>query len=385
MDSAQVKKTLKDGYEDAGFEVVAEMPDGSTHLRYAHAQTNDILLRLAPDDVRDYAELLAAADDFRTAPAPTSLVSRRYREQLLHLLDATLPERLLAGTTLTVGETRLSIERASPVFVNYFRFDAGYMALCLDRLFTMSTAERQRTTQQPLDLRAMFFRPLTIRAHTDDAASIDAAVQQSDAAFDAALFLLAANNDVPLLLADEWYAPRHAHLPLPDAATDVPTLTHPFRRELVRLYQSGLAAALPEQQFLAFYGVLAFHFQTLGDATAYEQVAGLLRAPDFAPDALHIARLVDAAQGSRRSAPALLTTLIQQQMQQPAFAQFVEQHDGTRSTAVALAERIQRLHAAIIGAGNDASVPPSVDSPAVRRDVPLVRFLATQVLLTTTT
>lgn len=391
-DHAQVKKFLKDSYELAGFDVVDERPNGETILRYGLHSTVDVALKLTQEDIHEYAELVAAREDFQALPAPTSLCSRNFREQLLLPLDASIHEQDVQDVFFKRDEqqkTYVEIDRVSLVYANFFRFDPAYLKLCVDRLLAVPERYRRESQQNPLDIRHIFARPLGIRVFNIAASSIEEAQAVSDELIESSLFTLAYEYDIPLMLAQEWprsrverqrdlgrRAGRAQRMIVPEAG---------FRSDLVRLYQAGIASPIPTQQFLSFYQILEFFFQEVDHAGAYAALQDLLSSPDFSPDDEHIMRVIQTVESNTTGLTQadLLEMLLRQYVGSEAIKRFIESQNGAaEETLRTLSQRLVELRSAVVNVGVDAP-PVSTDSAAFTRNVPLVRFLAEQVILST--
>lgn len=389
----QVKKLLKDNYEEAGFDVVEEESlVGETILRYPEPGAFDVTLKLTSDDIQEYGELLQARNEFAAAPFPTSLCRKNFREQLLVSLDPQLDEDTLHDLVFQpagAGEMYVEIDRVSLVYANYFRFEPGYMQLCIDRLYDVPSRLRAGSTDDPLDIRHTFARPLSMRVFKMNAATLEEAIAISDEWIESSLFTLAYEYDLPLLVAQDWpqsNAGRRQKLQrlslqaqriiVPDAG---------YRRDLVRLYQAGIASPLPTQKFLSFYQVLELFFQEVDHAGAFTALEDLLRDPDFQPDDATLREIVQIVETYKTHATSqdLLELLIRQYVPSDEIKGFIEAVNGSAEESIrTLAVRLQNLRNSIVNVGA-GSPPVYVDSAEIKRDVPLVKFLAEKVILAT--
>ncbi len=389
----QVKKLLKDNYELAGFDVVEEESEvGDTILRYPEPGAFDVTLKLTRDDIQEYGELLDARNEFAAAPYPTSLCRTNFREQLLLSLDPQLDEDSLHDLVFQpagAGEMYVEIDRVSLVFANYFRFEPGYMQLCIDRIYDVPQRLRAGSNTQPLDIRHTFARPLSMRVFKIGAATLEEATAVSDEWIESSLFTLAYEYELPLLVAQDWptsnavrrqklqrLSLRAQRVIVPDAG---------FRRDLVQLYQAGIASPLPTQQFLSFFQVLELFFQEVDHAGAFTALENLLRDPDFEADDETLREIVQIVETYKTHASSrdLLELLIRQYVPSAEIKAFIETNNGSAEENIrALATRLQDLRDSIVNVG--AGAPPVyVNSAEIKRDVPLVKFLAEKVILAT--
>lgn len=388
MNLEQAKKYLKDGYELAGFDVISEEANGDTLLRYPEAGLHDITLKITPEDAQEYAELVEAREEFISLAC--GFANANFREHLLQALSPHIDERDLQDFFFKGQDNSqiyLEIDAASLVFVNYFRFEPDYVKLCLDRLLALPEKYRHASQTHPLDIRSFFARPLTLRVFNIGATSPSEALILSNRLIENSLFQLAYRYQVPLILAQSWTVSRYERRRLlrrDDPEQDyelVPNVA--YRQDLVRLYQAGLASSIPSHQFLSFYQILEFFFYEVEHASAYQPLRDFISSADFQADDADLTRLIYIIEGTKahQSTVDLLAQLMRQHVGSAAIRGFLEsQGTGAEESLLALARRLVGLRDAIVNAGENL-LPMPVDSHNVSRDVPLVRFLAEQVIL----
>lgn len=389
MNLETAKKHLKDGYELNGFDVVSELLNGETLLRYPHPATIDVTLKISHDDVEEYAELLSARGEFEKFNR-TSLANPNYRESLLIPLDASIDERDIDDLRFREGDDSnvyVEIDTISLVFANFFRFETGYMKLCLDKLMATPKRRRQASGRHPLDVRAIFANPLSARVFNLDSANIDEAIQRSEALIEGAVFTLAYELGIPLLLAEDFPLSRLDRLDIIRANDhklhDIVLPDNNFRHDLVRFYQAGLSSPIASQQFMSFYQILELFFQDVNHPGVHDQLYHLLRDENFRPDNSTLAKIVQLVEANKGDLTTIdvLESLLRQNIDSNAIKDFVI-HSGAQAeeSLRGLAERVVTTRDAILNAGV-SGLPPSDTS--VAKDVPLVRFLAEQVILAT--
>ncbi|MDQ7025691.1 MAG: hypothetical protein Q9P44_09040 [Anaerolineae bacterium] len=391
MASERIKKLLKDGYEEAGFDVVDELSNGETILRYPEPGAMDVTFKITDDDIEEYAEMVQASREFRVV-GRTGMVNQKFREQLLTPLDNSIDERDLRDFFFkrdNESDTYVELDKLSLVYANFFRFDPDYMRICLDRLFSFPRKMRQQSRRDPLDIRHTFVRLLGIRVFNINARSISEAVQISDEYIDSSLFTLAYEYDIPLMLANDWPATRferyqrirrNAHrlngMIVPDKS---------IRGDLGRLYQAGLASQIPAHQFLSFYQILELFFQDVENAGVLDTLYNMLRGEEFRPNNESLSRIVSVvkAHESSISQATLLEQLLRQHVGSDAIRGYIQLLGGNAEESISsLSRRLARTRDVIVHAGQDTA-PLPVDNPMIARDVPLVKFLAERVILAT--
>lgn len=389
MNFDQLKKILKDGYESNGFDVVAEPQDGETEIRYPAPETFDVTLKISNEDIEDYGKLMSARGEF-VPIGQTGMANSNFRESLLIPLDPSIDiddiDDLFFKLTAD-SDTYVEIDTVSLVFANYFRFEPGYMNLCLDKLFSFPSNLRKASTKRPIDVRNTLARPLSVRVYNISAQSTDEAIKISTELIEGALFTLAYEIGIPLMLAENYPSSRYETLQKVKANNHkVHEMILPdsdFRHDLVRYYQAGISSPIAIQQFLSFYQILELFFQDVNHAGVYDDLYHMLRSDGFRPDNSSLSRIVTLVESNKRDLTNsdLLEQLIRQQVDSNEIKKFILRHSGrAEETIHTLARRIITTRDAIMMAGVNG-LPPGDRS--VARDVPLVKFLAEQVILAT--
>lgn len=389
MNFEQVRKFLKDGYERNGFDVVAEPPSGETEIRYPASNTYDVTLKISDDDVEDYTKLMEARGEF-VPIGNTGLANRNFRESLLVSLDPSIDIRDVDDLIFKRNpelKTYVEIDTISLIYANYFRFEAGYINLCLDRLLGLPSQVRRASAKRPIDTRHIFAHPLSIRVYDIDANSVTDAIRLSDELIEGALFTLAYELGVPLMLADNYPTSRYENLTkLRDNQHIVHQIILPdsnFRHDLVRYYHAGIASPIATHQFLSFYQILELFFQDVNHNGVHDELYHLLRGDGFKPDNTTLARIVSLVEANKKATTTgdLLERLLRQYIDSNAIKQFILAHSAdAEETVQALAKRIVTTRDAIMNAGVNG-LPPN--DASIGKDVPLVKFLAEQVILAT--
>jgi|GEM_PF-7073701 len=389
MNFDQVKKFLKDGYESNGFDVVAEPPGGETIIRYPQPETYDVTLKITKADIQEYGELMSARGEFETI-GNTGLANPKFRESLLIPLDPNIDIRDVDDLFFKRdgdSKTYLEIDTISLVFANFFRFEQGYMNLCIDTLLSLPAHIREASAKNPIDVRKIFAHPLSIRAYNIEANSTQDAINISTELVEGALFTLAYEMGIPLMLAENYPTSRYENLLKIKANNHrMHRITLPdgnFRHDLVRYYQAGVASPIAIQKFLSFYQILELFFQDVNHVGVYDDLYHMLRSDDFRPDNSSLSKIVTLVEAHKRELTNtdLLEQLLRQHVDANSIKQFIQSNRGqAEETIQTLARRIITTRDAIMMAGVNG-LPPSDES--VAKDVPLVKFLAEQVIAAT--
>ena len=389
MNPEQVKKMIKDGYESHGFDVVDEQENGETIIRYPHAETYDVTLRISHADIEEYGKLLASRGEF-VQIGKTGYANNNFRESLLVSLDPSIDKRDIDDLFFKKdqdSDTYVEIDTISPIFANFFRFEEGYMKLCIDRPDAMPSRYRKATSANPIEVRKTYATPLSVRVYNINAESTADAIRISDELIEGALFTLSYELGMPLMLATDYPTSRFEHLQKVTnnnhKMLDIILPDSNFRHDLVRYYQAGIATPIAIQQFLSFYQILELFFQDVNHVGVYDELYQLFRSDEFKPDNSTLARIVSMVEANKRdlSTTDLLEQLIRQYIDSDDIKQFIVNHRGqAEETIYTLAKRIVTARDVIMNTGING-LPPSDTS--IAQDVPLVKFLAEQVILAT--
>ena len=226
-----------------------------------------------------------------------------------------------------------------------------------------------------------------MRVYNINAESTADAIRISDELIEGALFTLSYELGMPLMLATDYPTSRFEHLQKVTnnnhKMLDIILPDSNFRHDLVRYYQAGIATPIAIQQFLSFYQILELFFQDVNHVGVYDELYQLFRSDEFKPDNSTLARIVSMVEANKRdlSTTDLLEQLIRQYIDSDDIKQFIVNHRGqAEETIYTLAKRIVTARDVIMNTGING-LPPSDTS--IAQDVPLVKFLAEQVILAT--
>src|SRR5258706_7010477 len=161
MDFNQAKSALKRGYSDAGIEIVAETDD---EIAVKFAGDTFFIRR---NEIDQFGANRDALIDASVAPTDCSYCSPTTREQLVRPVDPVRSRMLMSFGTRhftfrRVGTDNPSIQigPASDQFVDFFRFEKSYLALCARRGRRTLTGIRGQTDET---FRDFLYRPTTVR------------------------------------------------------------------------------------------------------------------------------------------------------------------------------------------------------------------------------
>ena len=256
---------------------------------------------VSQEEIKEYADFEELRLGFKSKPVECSICSPTYREQIVDFtsndtrrnfffLNKDLP--FIFGEK---GENKMYVEvgHSSMLFINFFRLDETYLKICIDRIKRM--LHRQLNISP--EMHNILYRPLTIKVYNVAASSIEKALKLSNSVIDACLFELSYLKGIPLALVEEW--PRRQPIVKPfqfgDNNTTGQQLRLPkttFNSDIIRFYQRGMSTDDPVIQFLSFYQVLEYYFDSVSDKLLYDKLSQRINDPKFLTSQSNLDRVI---------------------------------------------------------------------------------------------
>lgn len=271
-----------------------------------------------------------------------TLLSNSARESALTFVgddfafEYDLPEQVIFGPP-NGDEPVAVVGRASDSFV---------AAHLLQPDFVKRAAQRTRVLRSPRiaspapagDVEIRYMRPLTIRVDRLPAAAPTEQAEKTDVVVSACLYTIATTHQVPMRLQDGWSLhpqDEPARRFIYEEKSEETNFSFPRARynpDLLRFYTLGMSSDVPELQYLAFYQVLEYFFVTLADEQLYARLARRFHEPTFRATPAFLDRVIQDVNDHRRATD-------ETEMLKMVIARFVEHN--------ALIEAIDRIHTGI--------------------------------------
>lgn len=415
MEFHEAKEVLKKSYMDiGGFEFVDEN-ENQVRMKIA-----DAIWTITREDIQEYADFEKQRVKFETTPVECSMCSRNYREQIVRSISYfrrmqplvfRLRERKIVFGEPSSDAIYVEIGPVSGNFLNYFRFEKNW----LERAGARSRWMRTGTTGDT-DIRNCHMKPLTIKVYNLSEQSIQSAVRRSSRVIENCLFQLSYLRDVALWLADEW---PYKRLP----RTRAFRFTEPFRRDqiplgevnfnsdIIRFYEFGMSTDIPESRFLAFYQVLEYYFVSTSNERLHEKLSNRIKDPRFTLTSSNLDRLVfDVIKHRHETDEAeMLKNVLEKFVDETeliAFIKAYEKHLGEtiyskRHTVFGVpveirleeghvfgnvAKHIKEIRNALVHSTDKYErrvrhVPFTKTTEKIAQDIPLIKFLAERVII----
>lgn len=406
----QARDELQTRYEEAGCTLVEKTPE-----RLLFNFKGDHFL-VDEQDLRQYRSFMLARPSLDTAPVECSLVGPHYREHGLRTLDQSFSSRRrfdkfeFAARPSDAVEVRIS--QATPLYTDFFRFDERFLGFVL-----RDEPRFRRSRQRAYKIRDRLYRPLTIQVANLEGETAADIVPESTHLIESCLFEVAYLKDVALWLRQEWFPRRPRFQDFgrdrsdPDHRPKVPE--HTYNPDLIRFFQLGVSTDVPELQFLAYYQVLEYFFVTVSDDVLYQKLRNRIQEPGFIPDPQRLDRVVQDVLGHTREADEtkMLRNVLDRFVPEDDVINFIQDYEDyvrqphytARRTLFGeavevplksghvhgnVAKTIKSVRNALVHSSdrherNPRHVPFSDTGAIVAAEIPLIRFLAERVLIST--
>lgn len=417
MEFETAKARLREGYQGLGFKLVDE------HERELYFARDPYQLCVRAEDIEGYAAVGDDLASYEQRPNQASIVSKTYREQLVRVLDPIRPSGfLLLGEggflfgTRDGGGPYVEIGPPSDTFFNRLRLSTDFVEAAIWRSRRVGGGRSDR-----FDFRDFSNRLPTIKVFNLSARSHQEAVDQSDQLIHAAFFELAYLKRLPLGIVEEWPAPpghrRHRSFrhDEPHAGRELPLPRSGFNRDIVRFYLLGMSSNVPVLQFLSFYQVLEYFFVSVSDERLYQQMTRRVNDPRFSTEARSLDRLIQDVVDHKRvtDETEMLKLVLEKYVDENELIEFIkayEEHLGephytkrrkrfgvdaevkpvTGHVFGNVAKVVKTVRNALVHSSDhhervERHVPFSEGTRLVEIEVPLLRFLAERVIISTAT
>lgn len=235
-------------------------------------------LTLTKENIENYIQSHEFISKLQNIPVESSICGLVYREQKVVYIDPRLArypylrrDPIIFGDKLS-GKPYIEIGPASNNYVNFF--------LDNEELFRNFLRPIKRTG----NLFESFYKPLTIRIINMNKANIEDAITFSNSLFEACLFELSYTSNYSLYLSDVFPTFRRRTFSLKEPISFRVNRRFPsifYNSDLIRFYQRGVGTDIPILKFLAFYQVLEYFYIKVSDENLYFRLSSILNNPLF--------------------------------------------------------------------------------------------------------
>ncbi|MGD0753164.1 MAG: hypothetical protein ABSA23_17380, partial [Anaerolineales bacterium] len=417
MNLEEAKKTLKDGYVKAGLQLVDE-------------HEKELFFKFVGDDVKtnicmneqeilDFAGFDNIRSNFKVIPTECGICSSDYREQLVGFPEQSprryLPPRyqsFIFGNPQN-GEIYAEIDKASWVFINFFRFEEAYLQQTLANMrmeFEINKDIRRKFTFQE-----MLPRPRTIKVYNLHKSSAEEALETSLPIVDACLFELTYLINITLVLEEEW--PRRQPKIKPFSygesfsGSQFPLKRVAYNPDIIRFYLRGMGSSDPFNKFLSLYQILEYFFISVSDEQLYQKLTQHINDPRFTTSPTYLDRIIQEVieHKGESDETEMLKAVLNKFIDEKDLIEFIkayESHLGeypfTKKHKIFgeelevkldpghtngnIAKRIKTIRNALVNSSDryerkERYIPSTNSENMLRREIPLLKYLAERVII----
>ena len=271
------------------------------------------------------------------------------------------------------------------------------------------------TTEDYININDLQRRPITIKVINFNAPDIETAVQKSDAIIESCLFQLSYMKHITGLPAEEWpmkretAQPFYFEEPVRDNKMDFPRII--CNSDVLRFYQRGMSTDDPVLRFLSFYQVLEYYFLEVSDELLYDKLARRLKDPKFTISTKDLDGIIVEVTKHKGETDEteMLKVVLNKYLDDEILINFIEAYESHFSEKIYtkkqnifgtdlevklqsghisgnLAKRIKTVRNALVHASDryersERYIPNRENEAIVKREVPLLKFLAEKVMI----
>lgn len=407
----EAKEKFKKEYVHPGIELVDE------HQEELYFKTRwGVQFKVSSEDLNAYLDLESRKKIFENKPFESCLCSPTYYEQMITSGNR-FPSSLLGirrGEVIQFGNAEngplvVEIGNASPDFKNYFRFHEFFVMRTIDKI------RMTRLSRDTLNLSDYVYMPLTIKVSGLTEVSAENSAKKALDLIEGCLFNLAYLKGLSLVLEEE--IPKrlpigeHFQFEDNDFGKQFPLPKAKINRDVARFYQRGMAVEDPVNQFLSFYQVMEYFFLSVSDEELYRKLAALVNDPLFSSRPKHLDKVIQATISHKRESDEteMLKLVLSKHVDESELIAFInayENHLGDKwftkkrklfgeenevrttvgHTVGNVAKRVKLIRNALVHSSDrynrqENFVPTRAAEAEIRKEVPLVKYLAEKVII----
>lgn len=196
-----------------------------------------------------------------------------------------------------------------------------------------------------------------------------------------------------------------------DFGRELPLPRAKVNKDVVRFYQRGMAVEDPVNQFLSFYQVLEYFFLTVSDEELYRKLTSLVNDPLFLVKPKHLDKVIQVTLNHKRESDEteMLRLVISKHVDELELIAFITAYEdhlgdkwytkkrrlfGEENEVKAtsghvfgnVAKRVKLIRNALIHSSDrynrqENFVPTRAAEMEIRKEVPLVKYLAEKVII----
>jgi hypothetical protein len=284
----------------------------------------------------------------------------------------------------------------------------------LDRMKIIS---RHGRDDQDKDIGAYLYAPLTIKVCGLSEITPKKLAEKASEIIEGCIFNISCLKGIALVLeeelphrqpiGDDFKYEDH------DFGTELPLPRSSVNRDVARLYQRGMAVEDPITQFLSYYQVLEYYFLSVSDEELYRILRTIYNNPGFNSSPKYLDKVIQSTLNHKRESDEteMLKLVISKHVPEDDLIKFIDAYEEhlkeklfTKKrkmfgefTEVRLnaghvignaAKRVKLIRNALVHSSdrynrNENFLPTRQAEQEIRKEVPLVKFLAEKVIIST--
>ena len=414
MTLEEAKEKFKQFYGRKWLEVVDEHEDEIFFMTQSGFKA-----KASSDDIRSYLEFEKRKIEFIHEPFETCLCSKTYFELMIssssryaQLFNPRTDDKVIFGDSEN-NSLYVEISEASQDYKNFTRFNEYFVSRTLDRL----RVNGRTRSNNDRNLGDHLYAPLTIKVIGLSETTPQKVSEKALSLIEGCIFNIAYLKGIALVLEEEF--PRRQAVwnnfkfEDHDFGTTLPLPKSEINKDVARFYQRGMAVEDAVNQFLSYYQVLEYFFLHVSDEELYRKLVTIYNDPGFNPSAKYLDKVIQSTLNHKRESDEteMLRLVISKYVPEDDLIQFVssyEEHLSEKlftkkrtmfgdSTEVRLthghvignvAKRIKLIRNALVHSSdrynrNENFVPTRKSELEIRKEVPLVKFIAEKVIIST--
>lgn len=409
MDIITAKKTFKEKYSVPFLELVDEH-----HSELFFKTRHNDIVKVSSEELQSFIDFEKIRDDFIAGPVECSMCSSNYREQVISSGSRYFNSFLIARRGPFIfgdkesGGIYAEIGEASDNFKNFFRFSEGYLEHSIERI-------TRRPNYSGSSFFDILYTPLTIRVYNIGASDYTQAIKKSQNIIEGCLFNLSYLKNIALSPDEKWPRRSENQRPFQFGERDVngvyPLPKGNLNTDILRFYQRGMATDDPVNQYLSFYQVLEYFFVSISDEELYRKMSAIINNPAFSAKPKQLDKLIQETANHKRESDEteMLRMVLKHYVDESELTDFIEEYETyldeswfTKKRSVFgeendirlqqghvignVSKRVKIIRNTLVHSSDrynrkDGYIPNSHSEGIVKKEVPLVKYLAERVII----
>lgn len=413
MDKKGAIQVLKEGYQNAGLELIEE---SESELKFKYHESH---FYLTEKDIQEYANFYDSFSDLKITPVNCSICSNNYREHVLILPSYLRRVMFFPSRSKSYffgnpeGEEVYSeIGYATPLFKNFFRFDNDYLALCLSR---MRIPYLEHNNKDKPEIRDYLYKPITIKIYNLNESNIEATIKRTTPLIEACLFELSYMKSITYFLSEGWDSSHTKISPFTYGEqcgdNSLPLPRSNFRSDPIKFYQRGMSTEDPINQYLAFYQVLEYFFIEVSDEQLYNKISRRINDPKCSTTPKNLDRIIQDVIDFNRitNETEMLKTVLDKFVEEGEIIDFIKSYEDYLKKKIytkkrnifgedlqisiskgyvisSTAKLIKTIRNALVHSSDryervDRYIPGTSSENMIKLEIPLIKYLSERIII----